>query len=443
MLGIAPQMLITKAGLSSNLYRPVVQTGTNATSLPTTTLVYEGDDPWQIVAEIAERVNPSVVGVVNVQGGVYDFFGRQYSSESSGSGVIVSSDGYIVTNYHVVEGQKSLTVYLADGRELPAQVIGTDSRTDLAVIKINATGLPAAVFGDSDLLRAGELAIAIGNPLGIEFSGAVTMGVVSGLNRVVDISQEASVRLIQTDAVINPGNSGGPLVNAKGEVIGLNTVKLVTSEVEGMGFAIPSNMVSRVVNEIMTTGKVRRALLGVSLTDPANVQDAALTVTRGAYVATSGGAAAQAGIRKGDVIVEMDGVTVNSVSALRALLAEKYPGDVVALKVIRGKEQISIQATLGTATEQKERSRICHLDTGRKEVRGNPDFLSINCCGMWRQASRMIRYGCYLSGNRSFHNSSKFGGREGVSGTPGMAFGAFSGMRPGTDTSWGTMTGTL
>jgi len=352
VIGIAPHVLLSKGGLSG-LIPARIQTTAPSTQVPTAPLAWDGD-PWQIVAEVAEKVSPSVVGIVNKQGGLFDFFGREIVRDTSGSGLIITSDGYIVTNNHVVEGQKELTVHLADGRELPAKVIGTDPRTDLAVIKIEATGLPVAVFGNSDKLRPGELAVAIGNPLGLEFSRTVTSGVVSGLNRIVDISSEASVRLIQTDAVINPGNSGGPLVNANGEVIGLNSLKLVTSQVEGMGFAIPSNMVVKITNELMATGTVRRALIGVTLADVSVASrqlGAKLSVERGAYIdsVNPGSAGEKAGLKKGDVIVGMDGITVNSVSTLRALLAEKSPGDVVELKVVRGSQEVLLTVTLGAA----------------------------------------------------------------------------------------------
>ncbi len=351
VIGIAPEVLLTRAGLMG-LPAPgriQVSTGNNQTTTP---ISYSGTDPWQAVVAVAERVSPAVVGIVNQQGSVYSFFGRQITQDTSGSGLIVTSDGYIVTNNHVVEGQKGLTVYLSDGRALPAKVIGTDPKTDLAVIKIDATGLPTGVFGNSDQLKPGELAVAIGNPLGMDFSRTVTSGVVSGLNRVVDISEEASVRLIQTDAVINPGNSGGPLVNARGEVIGLTSLKLVTTNVEGMGFAIPSNMVSRVANEIIATGTVKRAQIGVTLADASQAaQQYKLSVNYGAYVKeVSGSPAQKAGIKQGDVIVSLDGTTVSTVSTLRALLAEKAPGDKVTLKVMRGSQQVTLEVTLGTAS---------------------------------------------------------------------------------------------
>jgi len=352
VIGIAPQVLLSRAGLVTLSAPGQTQTPPAGGGQPVSSPLVYSDDPWQSVMAAAERVSPAVVGIVNKQGGAYDFFGREYSRDTSGSGLIVTADGYIVTNNHVVENQKSLTVYLADGRSMPAKVIGADTRTDLAVIKIAATDLATGVFGDSDLLKAGQLAVAIGNPLGMDFSRTVTAGVVSGLNRVIDVSEEASIRLIQTDAVINPGNSGGPLVNAKGEVIGLTSLKLVTDTVEGMGFAIPSNMVKRVSTEIMQTGKAKRAYVGVQ---PADAEAAArqysIKTDRGAYIVqvVSGSPADKAGIKVGDVIVAMDATSVTTASTFRALLAEKRPGDKVTLTIMRGAQELKLDVVLAQA----------------------------------------------------------------------------------------------
>jgi len=192
------------------------------------------------VVAIAEQVGPTVVGISN-RGQVQDFFGRTTVEErGSGSGVIIDSRGYIVTNYHVIEGASEIVVSLADGRKVTGELVGSDPRTDLAVVKIKADNLPVAVLGDSSKLKTGELAVAIGNPLGIEFARSVTVGVVSATDRTLTIG-DRQFRLIQTDAAINPGNSGGALVNSRGEIIGINSAKLVIKGVEGMGFAIPIN----------------------------------------------------------------------------------------------------------------------------------------------------------------------------------------------------------
>jgi len=230
--------------------------------------------------------------------------------------------------------------------------VGTDPATDLAVIKIEGANLPTAVFGDSDALRPGQLAIAIGNPLGIEFNRSVTAGVISGLDRVLSVG-DSFMRLIQTDAVINPGNSGGPLINGNGEVIGLNSVKLNVTAVEGMGFAIPSNQVKRIVEELIETGKVRRAYLGISFLDKSEVSMYLpnVKIDQGIYVheVVSGGPAAKAGIRAGDVIIEFDGRKINDAGSLIAYLAEKSPGERVVVKFQRAGQTREVEVVLGEA----------------------------------------------------------------------------------------------
>lgn len=307
------------------------------------------EDPWQVVVDAAEKVSPAVVGIVNTKA-MYDIFGRQYVRDTSGSGIIITSDGYIVTNNHVISGDsRQLTVFLSDGRTMEAEIVGADPATDLAVIKIDATGLPTAVFGDSDTLKPGQLAIAIGNPLGMEFNRSVTVGVISGLDRVLRIG-DGYMRLIQTDAVINPGNSGGPLVNGSAQVIGINSAKLNVEAVEGMGFAIPSNQVKRIVTEIMETGRVRRAFAGLSLMDRTEVKiyKPTVKIDRGIYVydVVSGGPAAKAGIRAGDIIIEFAGRTINDVGTFVALISEMSPGDSVNIKVLRGGQQLEFTITL-------------------------------------------------------------------------------------------------
>ncbi len=351
VLGIAPQILMHRAGL----YFPEQQTSeTTAPSSDSTqqpVLLKVSGNPWEIVTYAAEKVSPAVVAIVN-KSTTADFFGRQYLTDTSGSGLIITEDGYIVTNHHVVENSRGLTVSLADGRTLAATLIGSDQATDLAVLKIDATGLPVGVFGDSDELRPGELAVAIGNPLGVEFNRTVTEGVVSGLDRVLSMG-ETSMRLIQTSAVINPGNSGGPLVNAQGEVIGLNSAKISRTGVEGMGFAIPSNQVKRIANEIMKTGEVKRAQIGLRLLDPetANLYATDLKLEKGLYVveAIQGLPASKAGVQQADIILQVDGKVTNSFSTFQAILSERSPGDTVTLTVMRGNRQMEINAVLEEA----------------------------------------------------------------------------------------------
>ncbi|MDA8441957.1 MAG: trypsin-like peptidase domain-containing protein [Peptococcaceae bacterium] len=216
------------------------------------------------VVGMAAAVSPAVVGIISKGGGT-DSHPWAAVGGGSGSGVVFDQTGYIVTNNHVVDGAQEVEVDLADGRMFAAKVIGTDPRTDLAVLKIAAANLPAANFGDSDKLQVGELVAAIGNPLGEQYYGSVTAGIVSATRRTVSVGDSQYIDLLQTDAAINPGNSGGALVNSRGEVIGINSVKISGDKVEGMGFAIPSNTVIQVTRDLVQNGKVTRPWLGVVL----------------------------------------------------------------------------------------------------------------------------------------------------------------------------------
>jgi len=299
---------------------------------------------WPVVA-VAERVGPSVVGI---EATVY-YWG--WSRETKGgSGVILTQDGYIVTNHHVIEGAREVTVILPDKRRVPARVVGSDDLYDLAVLKVDVVGLKPAAFGDSDALKVGELAVAIGNPVGPAFERTVTAGIISGLNRAVQMEDrngmEYILELIQTDAAINPGNSGGPLCNARGEVVGINTIKVIVPNVEGMGLAIPSKTVLRVVNELMQYGRVIRPRLGVVLYDPR-----AVNVPRGVPVqdVDPRGPAAAAGIRPQDIILALGGREVNSLAEFRAALYEHRPGERVEVVVQRGNQRLRFTVTLAEA----------------------------------------------------------------------------------------------
>lgn len=294
------------------------------------------------VVRAAKLVGPTVVGITN-KAVAHDWFNNPVETEGVGSGVIFRKDGYIVTNNHVISGAKELIVSLPDGRSLKGKLIGADEMTDLAVVKVDAKDLPAASFGDSDKIVVGEPAIAIGNPMGLEFKGSVTSGVISALNRTLDISDKR-VKLLQTDAAINPGNSGGALVNADGEVIGINSAKVAANGVEGMGFAIPINTVQNIINEIMDKGYVARPYLGVSVFDPetAGRYGYQLNIDKGVYIfqLTLNGPCGKAGLQRGDIILKIDGEETNSVSDLRGKIAEKQVGDTVKVTFDRnGKEQ--------------------------------------------------------------------------------------------------------
>lgn len=304
------------------------------------------------VVRAAKEVGPAVVGITN-KAVARDWFNNQVQVEQGvGSGVIFRADGYIVTNYHVIAGAQEIVVSLPDERSFNGQVIGADELTDLAVVKIDATDLKVAEFGNSDDIMVGEPAIAIGNPMGLEFQGSVTSGVISALNRTLDIN-ERQLKLIQTDAAINPGNSGGALVNADGKVIGINSAKLAANGVEGMGFAIPINSVRAIVDELMSNGKVLRPYIGVGVFDKETAarQGYRLNAEKGVYVEeiTLNGPADKAGIRRGDLILEIDGKEINKVGELRAVILEHKAGDTIRVKIERDGSKNDVDVVLEAA----------------------------------------------------------------------------------------------
>lgn len=303
------------------------------------------------VVRAAKTVGPTVVGITN-KAVARDWFNNPVETEGVGSGVIFKNegnDGYIVTNNHVISGAKELIVSLADGRSLKGKLVGADEVTDLAVVKVEAKDLPTAKFADSDQIVVGEPAIAIGNPMGLEFKGSVTAGVISALNRTLDISDNR-VKLLQTDAAINPGNSGGALVNADGEVIGINSAKLAASGVEGMGFSIPSNTVQSVIAELMEKGYVARPYLGVSVFDPttAGRYGYQLNIDKGVYIfqLVLNGPCGKAGLQRGDIILKVGDEEVNSVSELRAKVAEHKVGETVKITYDRNNTTRTVDVTL-------------------------------------------------------------------------------------------------
>ncbi|NMB36055.1 MAG: PDZ domain-containing protein [Firmicutes bacterium] len=301
------------------------------------------------VIKAAERVTPSVVGISNY-GLVFDLWGRSKLQErATGSGVIISSEGYIVTNYHVIENARELAVSFGSGDELPAQVIGADPPTDLAVIKVDKEDLPAAEFADSDQLRVGEPAIAIGNPLGLDFQQSVTKGVVSARERSITI-QEQKFNFIQTDAAINDGNSGGALANINGQVIGINTAKIKISGVEGMGFAIPSNTVKEIAADLIKNGRVARPWIGVTISTltPLEAQRLELDVDSGVLVTevVTGSPAARAGIKPMDVIVAIEGEKIVDSAGLQHALYQFNVGRKIKVTVFRESLEQVLEVTL-------------------------------------------------------------------------------------------------
>lgn len=287
------------------------------------------------VVETAKRVGPAVVGITSE---VYDrdIFNRNVEvGQNVGSGVIFDRKGYIVTNNHVVGNNRQVNVALSDGQVVTGKVIGTDSVTDLAVVKIPGSDkLPVAEFGNSDSLQPGETAVAIGNPLGLEFRGTVTVGVISALNRTLD-DVEQQIKLIQTDAAINPGNSGGALCTADGKVIGINSAKIAKAGVEGMGFAIPINQVKVIVSQLISNGHVTRPYLGLYGIDKTLAARNGISWDHngGIYVykIADGSPLDGSDIVRGDYIMQINGKATNSLSELRNVMMNYKPGDKVTI----------------------------------------------------------------------------------------------------------------
>lgn len=323
------------------------------------------------VTEVVEATSAAVVGVTNLQSGQQSPFTQSSSAEpqeaGAGSGVIYKKEGdaaYIVTNNHVVEGAEQVTVTLSNGTEIAAEVLGTDIWTDLAVLKTAADEIEAvAEFGDSSVLKAGEPVIAIGNPLGLQFSGSVTTGVISGTERSIPIdinkdgTEDWQAEVLQTDAAINPGNSGGALINSQGQLIGINSMKIAQDAVEGIGLAIPINSAIPVIEDLETKGEVERPALGVSILDlqsvPAPMRQSELKlpadVEKGVVVekVVESSGAATAGLQQGDVIVEMGGDQISSVLELRQHLYTKAEvGDTLPIKFYRGAELMEAEVKL-------------------------------------------------------------------------------------------------
>lgn len=298
------------------------------------------------VSDVVQKVRPSVVGVIT------ESF-QTYSTSSTGSGIILSEDGYIVTNNHVVEGGDSIAVTLDDGETYAAELIGTDVKSDIAVLKIDAQNLPAAEFGDSSQVEVGEAAIAIGNPLGL--NGTVTAGIISAVDREIQVGSSNMV-LLQTDASINPGNSGGALLNEYGQVIGVNSAKISSEDSEGLGFAIPSNTVGPIVEELIDKGYVSgRPLTGISGRNVSALAAAFYNIPQGILVdqvAPESDAAAK-GLTAGDVIIGVDDIRVENISDACTLRDEHKAGDTMKLTFYRQGSTHEINIQLMEETNQQ------------------------------------------------------------------------------------------
>lgn len=308
------------------------------------------DAQSEAIAAVVDKVMPSVVHISTTRQAQSPGRGRQsFQVQAGGSGVIMTPDGYVLTNNHVLSGATTIVVTLQDGREVPARLVGADPATDLAVARIDATGLPAAAFGDSDSLRVGQLVLAIGSPLG--FQATVTSGIVSAIGRSLRSESGRLIEnIIQTDAPLNPGNSGGPLVDSHARVVGINTA--VIAYAQGICFAIPSATVKWVAGLLIKEGKVRRCYLGISaqmrVIHPAVTRSNRTDTDRGVEVleVMPNSPASYAGLLPRDIIVLINGATVGSIDDIHRLLNRISPGARLTISVLRSGRRLELAATL-------------------------------------------------------------------------------------------------
>ncbi len=301
-----------------------------------------------LIIDAVEKVKPSVVSIGSLKLS-RSFLFQPLPVKGLGSGFIVRSDGYVVTNSHVIERAGKIEVSMVNGKVLEGRVVGLDKQTDIAIVKVEGEEYPEIKLGNSDNLRVGQIVLAIGNPFGLAGEPTVTLGVISALNRSIQTNRGTYEGLIQTDAAINPGNSGGPLINLKGEVVGINTA--VIAYAQGIGFAIPINPAKKVVKDIVTYGRVIRPWLGVytitvnkALADYYN-----LPVEKGCLIVevAPSGPAEELGIRPGDIIYALDSVELKTSSDLRKEIGNRKPGDEIELTIIRGYRKMKLVARLG------------------------------------------------------------------------------------------------
>ena len=331
-------------------------------------VVYEGSRESSVIniaqIDTSKQMTPAEVYAQNVNSTVgirtsitTNYWGYQTQSAAAGSGFILSADGYILTNYHVVENSDSITVSLYDGTEYDAALVGCDESNDIAVLKIDAEGLTPVVLGDSDNLNVGDQVVAIGNPLG-ELTFSLTTGVVSALNREVTLSSNLTMDLIQTDCAINSGNSGGALFNLYGEVIGITNAKYSSSSssseasIDNIGFAIPMNHVKNIVKSIIETGSITKPYIGVTVTAVSS-EAQAYGLPNGAAVRSveENSPAAQGGLEANDIITEVNGTAITSSSDLVSYVGERTPGDELNLKVYRQGQTLDITVVIGEKTQ--------------------------------------------------------------------------------------------
>ncbi|MHB8063036.1 MAG: S1C family serine protease [Ruminiclostridium sp.] len=361
LLGVAPMIQPQLRSFFGNNFpnTNIDSAGPSVSEIKKVEIVQTSDSA---VTSVAEKVGPSVVGIRTTYQSANELFGEQ-AGGGEGSGIIISSDGYILTNHHVIENAindktrrirsgAKIEVFLPSKIDKPytATIQGYDSKTDLAVLKISETNLSSIEFGDSNNLKVGEPAIAFGNPGGLEYIGSLTTGVVSGLNRTVQLDGGRKIRLVQTDAAINPGNSGGALVNIKGQLIGVNTIKMVATGFEGLGFAIPVNDAKRIADELIKNTYISKPYLGITV-DSSYTEEIAKenNMPMGVFVKDVEilGAAQKAGIKALDVIVKFNKKTVTSYDELEDEKNKLKPGDTVEIELFRDGNKKIIQVKLG------------------------------------------------------------------------------------------------
>lgn len=366
-----------KEKLIGNIKTTTVTSAT--TSTDTSTNLVNISDYSNTSVSVAEKVLPSVAGIT-VTYQISSLFGGNSTGEATGSGIIVSEDGYIVTNNHVISSDTSsyyysvseatkITVNLYNDTETyEATVVGTDAYTDLAVLKIEKDGLTSAVIGDSDSLKVGEFVMAVGNPLGMDYS--VTTGVVSALDREIETTDGTVYNAIQTDAAINSGNSGGALVNSKGEVIGINSVKYSGTGVEGIGFAIPISSATTIIDQLIEFQSVKRPYIGIYGSSVDSTTAKRYNLPEGIYVESveEGSSAEKAGLQQADIITAIEGQEVKSVNELNKVKYTYNIGDTITLKVYRSGEYIDIQILLSeqpnSSTEETKQSTQVQQQSG-------------------------------------------------------------------------------
>jgi len=363
--GIAIFYLLTKPKQSIPIYRDI-------------------GEPVKSFAEIVKAVSPSVVNISTTRTltspptleDLFDFLppldnsqGKKWKELSKGSGVVVSSDGYILTNFHVIEQAEDIRVTLYDRRTFKADIVGFDPKTDLAVIKINAKDLPMAPWGDSDKLQVGDFVLAIGNPYGLTHT--VTMGIISATGRA-DVGIADYEDFIQTDAAINPGNSGGPLVNIKGEIIGINTAIFSrTGGYQGIGFAVPSNMAATIKESLIKEGKVIRGWIGIMVQDLSAELAERFNVKENYGViitdVTKQGPAYKAGLKRGDIILEYSGKQITESAILRNLVAQSKIGSIANIKFLRDAQYYSVNITVGQLPSEPYQEQKISRQTSNKQ----------------------------------------------------------------------------